>query len=210
MKTRLYTILCFLLFACGAFAQQKKPLATARYEGYVTKLEKGITAIDYTDLRHSFLESEYYDSFSSDCFHLKKKLKEAADAKKYTDAIAIAQEMLDIDYTNLYAHKYLQVAYKALGKTTSAKTQQAILSGLQNSILKSGDGKTCETGWHVIQDEEINFILDMLGATEVKRATVNVGKRYCDKKEVTQGGKAGTYFFEINKQIEAMGDISKD
>jgi Domain of unknown function (DUF4919) len=210
MKTRLYTILCFLLITCASFAQQNKPLATARYEGYITKLDKGITAIDYTDFRHSFLESEYYDSFSSDCFHLKKKLKEATDAKKYPDAIAIAEEMLGIDYTNLYAHKYLQVAYKALGKTASAKTQQAILSGLQNSILKSGDGTTCETGWHVIQDEEIHFILDLLGATEVSRKTVHAGKRYCDKKEVTQGGKAVTYFFEINKQIESMGDISKD
>jgi hypothetical protein len=62
--------------------------------------------------------------------------------------------MLSIGFTSMFAHKYLQNTYKILGDTDNQKKYHDIEFGLLRSIVNTGNGKTCETGWHVTQIEE--------------------------------------------------------
>lgn len=178
-----------------------------RYAGYVEQLEGGKTDIDYTDFRNSYLESENYDPLSYDCTVLKKKLIAAYDEKKYDDAVYIAIVMLSTDYTNLFAHKYLGLAYKSLGDKSKSKQYQAIQAGLFKSIMSSGDGKACETGWHLIQDEEMEFILATFDGTVTEEDLSLEGKNYCRKIVKTNKSGKKTYYFEINMIIDNMPEL---
>ena len=72
-----------------------------------------------------------------------------------------------------------------------------------NSIVKNGNGKTCETGWHVTQIEEEYFILSMIGATLQSQSISSGGKNACDKMVIkTEEGASKTYYFEANKVFE--------
>jgi hypothetical protein len=110
--------------------------------------------------------------------------------------------MLTIDYTSLFAHKYLQQTYKILGDSINQKKYHDIEFGLLNSIIHSGDGKSCETGWHVTQIEEEYFILNILGAQLKTQSISSSGKNSCDKMKVTEEGKNQVYYFEANKVFE--------
>ncbi len=111
--------------------------------------------------------------------------------------------MLSIDYTSMFAHKYLQQTYKILGDSINRNKYHDIEFGLLFSITKSGDGKTCETGWHVTQVEEEYFILNMIGADLQSQSLISSGKNTCDKMVVkTEEGENMTYYFEVNKVIE--------
>ncbi len=102
---------------------------------------------------------------------------------KYADIVDVAKKMLSIDYTDMEAHKILQQELQVSGVSPNQKKYHDIEFGLLNSIVKNGDGKTCQTAWPVIQVTEEYFILDMVGARLLKQS-VGVGNGPCDKMEV--------------------------
>ena len=170
---------------------------------YVKQLENGELDIDYTDFRNSFLDSKQFIKKGSNYDSLKKVAYIEIKSKNYENVIRLTKAMLSIDYTSMFAHKYLQQTYKILGDTVNQKKYHDIEFGLLYSITRSGDGKTCETGWHVIQIEEEYFILNMLGADLQKQSISNGGKNTCDKMVVkTEEGEIKTYYFEANKVFE--------
>ena len=116
--------------------------------------------------------------------------------------------MLSIDYTSMFAHKYLQQTYQILGDTANNRKYHDIEFGLLYSITKSGDGATCETGWHVTQIEEEYFILNMIGADLQNQSIISGSENTCDKIVVkTEEGEIKTYFFEANKVFEMEGKM---
>lgn len=84
----------------------------------------------------------------------------------------------------MFAHKYLQQTYKILGDSVNQRKYRDIEFGLLNSILNSGDGKTCESGWHITQIEEEYFILNVIDAQFQTQAITYGGKNACDKMTV--------------------------
>jgi hypothetical protein len=95
------------------------------------------------------------------------------------------------------AHKILQQTYKILGDAPSQKKYHDIEFGLLNSVVKKGDGKTCQTAWPVIQVSEEYFILDMLGAKLLRQSIDSSGP--CDRMEVRVDEGTKVYYFEISK-----------
>lgn len=198
-------IVSFLHLATMVFAQDSKieiPVFNDKYSKYVSQLESGDLSIDYTDFRNSFLDSKQFRRKAVNYDSLKKLVYAEIKNKNYQEVIKLTKAMLSIDYTSMFAHKYLQQTYKILGDTLNQRKYHDIEFGLLNSIIGSGDGKTCETGWHVTQIEEEYFILNMMGAQLKMQATSSGGKNACDKMVVkTEEGEA-TYYFEANKVFE--------
>ena len=106
---------------------------------------------------------------------------------------------MSIDYTSMFAHKYLQQTYQILGDTLNKNKYHDIEFGLLHSIVNSGDGKTCETAWQVVQIEEEYFILDMLGADLQKQSISKSKKNICDKMKVKTDDGDAVYYFGVNK-----------
>jgi len=198
-------LLSLLTLTTIARAQQDTitiPAYDDSYSKYVRQLEHGDLNIDYTDFRNSFLDSKQFWNKGQNYDSLRSLVYAAIQDKKYEEVIRLTKAMLGIDYTSLFAHKYLHQTYKILGDSVNHKKYHDIEFGLLNSIVRSGDGKTCETGWHVTQIEEEYFILGVIGAHLQMQATSSGGKNNCDKMMVkTEDGDA-TYYFEVNKVFE--------
>ena len=123
------------------------------------------------------------------------------DKSEYEEIIKITKQMLSIDYTSMIAHKILRQTYKIVGDTVNAAKYKTIQFGLLYSIVKKGDGQTCETAWPVIQLSEEYFILEMVGA-ELKKQSIDNEGGLCDKMEVKVDGKKKTYYFETSKVFQ--------
>ena len=119
----------------------------------------------------------------------------------YSEIIDAANKMLSIDYTDMEAHKILRQTYKALGDIANEKKHHDIEFGLLNSIVKNGDGKTCQTAWPVIQITEEYFILQMIGAKLLRQSLDNTGG-LCDKMEVQTNDGNRTYYFEVSRVFQ--------
>lgn len=206
-RNKFYQLTFLMVSLCVyAFGQETRieiPSYNDKYTNYVKQLESGKTDIDYVDFRNSFLESQQFSNKSMKYDSLKKQVYAEIKSKNYNNVIKLTKAMLSIDYTSLFAHKYLQQTYKIIGDTINKKKYHDIEFGLLYSITRSGDGKSCETGWHVIQIEEEYFILNMVGADLQSQSISSGGKNTCDKMEVkTEEGETKTYYFEANKVFE--------
>ena len=209
IRHRLLCLTVFLILkAVYAFGQDIEvtiPNFNDKYSNYVKQLESGETDIDYADFRNSFLESKQFSNKHRQVYDsLKKEVYNKIKDKNYNEVINLTKAMLSIDYTSMFAHMYLQKTYNILGDTLNRNKYHDIEFGLINSIVKSGDGETCATGWHVTQIEEEYFIINVvLGADFQNQSISNGGKNACDKMVVkTDEGQAKTYYFEANKVFE--------
>jgi len=205
IKTTLL-IIFFSQTSTMIFARQneiQKPAFDVKYSNYVGQLESGQTNIDYADFRNSFLESKQFADMDLSYDKLKPQVFSAIKNSNYQDVIRLTKAMLSMDYTSMFAHKFLQQTYGILGDTLNQKKYHDIEFGLLNSIINSGDGKSCETGWHVTQIEEEYFILNMMGAQLQSQSISHSRKNACDNMVVKmEDGQINTYFFEANKVFE--------
>ena len=200
-----FAIILFLHLSTIAFAQDSKieiPTFNDKYSQYVARLENGDLNIDYADFRNSFLYSKQFRKKALNYDSLKEVVYTEIKNKNYQQVLKLTKTMLSIDYTSMFAHKYLQQTYKILGDTLNQKKYHDIEFGLLNSIVKSGDGKSCQTGWHVTQIEEEYFILSIAGAQLQRQVISTNGKNACDKMIVKTEQEVTTYYFEANKVFE--------
>jgi hypothetical protein len=201
----LLTILSLTPLACGGSSTPVLvPNSGDKYSKFVKQLEAGDTNINYQEFRESFLESEQFKTagqLKPGLSTLRKELRELMKGSNYSEIIDVANKMLSIDYTDMEAHKILRQTYKILRDTANERKHHDIEFGLLNSIVKRGDGKTCQTGWPVIQITEEYFILQMIGAKVLKQSVDNTAG-LCDKMEVQTAAGNKTYYFEVSKVFE--------
>ena len=200
--------LAVLVLSRRACAQNSSRVAVPHYDDkyskFVKQLEAGQTNINYKEFRESLLESEQFmavDKQKPDLGTLRKTMHELMQKSKNAEVIDVTKKMLSIDYTDMEAHKILQQTYKILGNTANRNKYHDIEFGLLNSIVKKGDGKTCQTAWQVIQITEEYFILDMIGTKVLKQSVDNTGG-LCDKMEVQTDAGNKTYYFDVSKVFE--------
>jgi hypothetical protein len=175
-----------------------------KYSNFVKQLEPAQTNINYKEFRESFLASEQFRNAGKqkpDLGSLRKQMHSLMRQSNYSEIIDIANKMLSIDYTDMEAHKILRQTYKNLGDTAKEKKHHDIEFGLLNSIVKKGDGKSCQTAWPVVQITEEYFILEMIGAKVLKQSLDNTGA-LCDKMEVQTPTGNKTYYFEVSKVFQ--------
>lgn len=216
MTKIILTFISTILLSISVFGQTEIQIVVPdfkdKYSDYVKQLEAGQTDINYQDFRFSFIESEQFivaNKNSNKLDSLKKEMYANMKTKNYTNVIGITKQMLSVDYTSMLAHKILRQTYKIIGDTINAEKHKTIQFGLLNSIVKNGDGQTCETAWKVIQISEEYFILEMIDAELLKQSVDNEGG-LCDKMEVKVDGKKKTYYFETSKVFAGYKKLGLD
>ena len=214
MIKHFFTILIILFNLNIAIGQTeteiKVPEFDDNYSKTVKTLESGKTDIDYKEFRESFIESEQFkiaSEKSSEFRELKKEMYRQMSESKYDSIITTTKKMLSIDYTDMTAHKILRQTYKIVGDSINAEKYKTIQFGLLMSIVNSGDGKSCETGWSVIQVSEEYFILEMLGV-ELSKQNIDNNGGICDRMEVVdENGEKKVYFFEISNVFKGRENL---
>lgn len=168
------------------------------------QLDSGKTSIDYTQFRNLYVESESFAKKSIETFSsLQKAAFKGYSAKDFKCVVDNCKKMIEYDYTSMIAHKMLVDAYSNLGDSIASHKHQSIELGLLKSISKSGDGRTCRTGWKVIQVEEEYFVINYaLNGSLVSQKLYNVDG-ICDQMIVQRDSLRDTVYFEISKVMES-------
>jgi hypothetical protein len=157
------TLLCLLLCLSllpAAFGQQKAK--DQSYEALAARVTSGDKTVDFRQLRLAYAESANY-SKGPDTDPQKKEMTSALNAKDYARAIKSADVVLAANYVDMDAHYVEYVAHKELGKTEPSEFHKFVLQGLLRSITDSGDGKSPETAYQVIEVHEEYVLLRFMG-----------------------------------------------
>src|SRR5437870_2757446 len=106
-------LLAYIFFSVAAlaFGQDSKmdiPTFEDKYSKYVKQLEDGSSDIDYADFRNSFLDSKQFSKKAKVYDSLKKQVYAEVKNKNYQEVVRLTKAMLSVDYTSMFAHKYLQ------------------------------------------------------------------------------------------------------
>jgi len=198
---RALTLLCALVIALPAWA--------ADYAALVAAARKGDGPVDWQALRFAYADSPGFDAFGTKSIALRKAMYGALQRGDFREAASQAERVLEANYVDIDAHAVCATAYDKLGDTAPAKRHRDALAGLLDSI-RTGDGKTPATAFTVITVAEEYSVMRQLGLKTTGQALLRDGAHAYDKLEgVDKQGRAQTYFFLIDRVVQAETDALK-
>ena len=186
----------------GSAPQIVLPKDGDEYSALAARAAAQDQGVDFRALRFAWLKSAAHKHETASEVELRSAIFTAVKAHDDQGVRAAAVKMISAIYVNLYGHKFLRQACTILHDDACAAQEHFVEFGLLQSILKSGDGKTCATGWEVVSVGEEYFIIGMMGATPGQQSLLE-GKPSCDMLQVTdEKGAPQTYFFRIDAVLE--------
>jgi hypothetical protein len=182
------------------------PDQPSEYAALLASLKAGNTAIDYTRLRLSYMESPEYKA-ARDTSKSEDAMSDALNKKDYPSALKNAETVLESDYVNIDAHYVALVANREMGATDKAEFHRTVFRGLINSILNSGDGKSLTTAWVVIKVHEEYVILRVLGFRPSEQSLMHQDGHSYDVMKVknAQDGTEQTFYFNVDIPFKHYG-----
>ena len=186
-------------------AAQPPDAADAQFRNLRDRAEAG-EAVDFAALRLAWLHGpamkrdNRFERLSTLREQMFAAMKKGGDPKI---VLAKAREILDISYVDLDAHKARRQACAILHEEPCAERGHAIEMGLLKSVVQSGNGRTCATGWRVVTIDEEYFILRMLEARFKQQTLVSEGTYQCDAMLVDRDGREQTIYFEVTEVLDA-------
>lgn len=161
-----------------------------------------LTKEDYAHLYFGYVFDPKYNVFyrSPDEEKLSEYYRsEKLDEKEYDKIIQLAEHSLSVYPFDLRPMNYLGYIYHLKGDEVAAKNMATRFNTILGTILSSGNGLKCETGFHVISVSDEYILLNML---KLKRESQSlVGN--CDYMSLEKGKyKIDGIYFNIEKILE--------
>ncbi len=191
------------LLATISFLSALAPMAAAEpqddhssYRDLVKQAESGDLSIDFRALRFNCLKAKECDprGDSKDVVAMNRAMQQ----KEYSNAVEIAEKLISRGFPNIEAHAICAQAYRELNNPEKSKFHQDVTSGLIRSILRSGDGKTKQTSFEVIDTHEEYVMMQVLGLPVLGSQSLLPGKPhnydYLERDDPKTGKKTGVYF----------------
>jgi hypothetical protein len=187
----------------ASFAVSDQP---SEYATLLASLKAGNTNIDYARLRLSYMDSPEYKA-AKDTSKPEKEMFEALNKKDYPAALKAAETVLESEYVNIDAHLVAAVANREMGVTDKADFHRTVFGRLINSIRNSGDGKSPEKAWVVINVHEEYVILRVLGFKPSQQSLVNKDGHSYDVMKVknAEDGTEQTFYFNVDIPFKHYG-----
>jgi Domain of unknown function (DUF4919) len=155
--------ICLLLLAVPLFAfTQSKENSPDNYQALVERVKKGDQTVNFRDLRIAYSDSPAFTK-GPDTSDQRQAMRQALNSKDFAKAIQNADVVLASNYVDMDAHFVEYVAYSELKNPERAAFHKFILQSLLKSITASGDGKTPETAYQVIDVDEEYVLLRIMG-----------------------------------------------
>ena len=175
------------------------------YPKLMERLVKNDTLLTTDDYQHLYLGYVFqpkYNAFwrSPD----EKKLrefygKEQLDTKDYDEIIKLANHSLSDFPFDLKQLNFLSYIYHLKGDEEAAKMASLKFHNILNAIFSTGDGKQCETGFHVILVEHEYLMLNVFEIESKSQALIG----NCDYLSFEKGKyKVDGIYFNIEKMLE--------
>lgn len=172
----------------------------ASYETMVASIRAGHTDSDYVALRQAYAKSKDYDPYGMKLQALVPEMLGAFGNKDCKTAVADAGKIGAIDYTDIDAHLVAALCFDDMGDKTESAFERAIFTGLVDSIVKSGDGRTPATAYRVVTLAEEYALLTLFQLDSKGQALIQQDGHSYDRFEVSAADtkEQGEIFFEID------------
>lgn len=175
------------------------------YPKLMERLMKNDTLLTQEEYRHLYLGYVFqpkYNAFwrSPD----EKKLnefysKEKLETSDYDEIIKLSNHSLSEFPFDLRQLNYLSYIYHLKGDEAASKITSFKFHSIMNVILSSGDGKKCETGFHVLLVEHEYVLLNLFELESKGQSLVE----NCDYLSFEKGAyKVDGIYFNIEKMLE--------
>lgn len=173
--------------------------AKSVYQQLVDRAEAGDKTVDFDQMRKAYLTEGIDKRVWQQRPHIESLREDMifAEKTKNMDKLRVAaQSLLAIRYTDMLAHKFLAQACAFQGQKVCEEHYEFTQMGLLQSMIKTGDGKTCGTAWTVVSADEEYFFLSMLRLRLIRHEYISMDGHRCDEMRVadTTGGERNYYF----------------
>jgi len=194
--------LALVAFALPVAAQTPQ----SEYGTLLASLKGGSTLIDYARLRLSYVDSPEYKK-AKDVSKAEKAMSDALGAKNFREALKNAEIVLASEYVNMDAHFVAYVANREMGAADKAEFHRTVFRGLVDSIIHSGDGKSAEKAWAVINVHEEYVVLRALGFRPGEQSLLNKDGHAYDVMKVknVDDGTEQTLYFNVDTPFKHYG-----
>jgi len=200
-------------YSTGAYKEGKAFDAAGKtvnvYESTLKQIIAGDYDSDFERLRMAFTITANYDPYNSD--KKQDNMYEAFKNKKYEDAIKLGKVILEKEYVDMDAHRICLLSYGKIGDKKLAEHHWQVYSGLLNSVLNSGDGKSPESAYRVIKVREEYILLNEQGYEVEKQSLVSGKLGNCDLMEIkdTKTGEKLNLYFNVKISMDFMLNVFK-
>jgi hypothetical protein len=217
-------LLCTLLLAVGAPAQVKmerpdydaikkatadkgSPMHFAKLQKRLVEKDTTMTDTEFRNLYYGYIFQDAYDPYGiNDDFEKIKTYfqKEELTEKDRQKFIELAEKSLKNNLFDLRTMNFLAYVYHLEGNDAMAMKTSFMLHHLLGAIFSTGDGLTCETGFHVTSVGHEYVILNMLELQSTGQSLVG----NCDFISLEKGKyKVDGLYFDISKMQEASMEL---
>lgn len=161
-----------------------------------------LNTIDFVKFRYSYiLARDESDIVVTE--ELEEELKQAVKAEDKQKALNLCNEILEKDYTDIYAHVMRNYLYKLDGKDVSF--YQAYVGKVMDSLFTSGDGRTPQTAFLLFQVKEEYEVLKFLRLQPRKQSLIEDGGKYFDLLTATdEKGNKHEIYFNITEHMQSI------
>jgi hypothetical protein len=199
-------VLAVLWWAPGSSAQVPQQQGAPTYDELVARAKAGDADVDYLALRNAYAESPNYDPYGSKLRGLENEMLDAYRRADCAAVLAKAESIVAVDFVHLDAHLLAGLCQGKLGNDEAMRSERRIARGLIDSILHSGDGKSEETAFAVVQIAEEYSVLRVLGLRPSNQALVHAQGHSYDRFDAKSSdtGQEVVVFFNIDRPLAVL------
>ena len=132
------------------------------YIGLLNLAKAQPSLVDFKNLRMAFAASEHYAPYESD-LESEGSIAKLMEEERYQEAINLINSLLEKNYVNLHLHLKAVLAYRKMELDTKATNHRDFAFRLLDSIMNSGDGRSFDTAYVIIDTQEEHTMIAMLG-----------------------------------------------
>lgn len=174
------------------------------FEAMIQSVKQDPAEVDYTALRMAWAEYEGYDPLffaSGDYKRSVEAIAEAGKSSSLADVTKLCVDDFDKYFTDIIWNSTCALAYKSLDAKENEDFHAALVLGLADSVLSSGDGRSPETAFVLVSLSEERFVLGVLRVKKLHQALVEHDGRHYDmwSAEGRKTGKKFSIYFDIER-----------
>lgn len=178
-----------------------KPKSTPSYEEI---LKKNPSEINYFELRMAYTKTDYYNPYGGE--NVINELSNLFDEGKFKEIIQKVPELFVPHFVNIDFHMIVFSAAKQLNDNNLLSFHGFVANKLIDSILDSGDGKTPESAYVVINTNEEYALIGVLGLKMKAQSLLKIKEKNYDLLEVVDGeGNDTKIYFNIDLPFKWLG-----
>jgi hypothetical protein len=199
----LFTVLLAITLPFFALTTEE---AKSIYAADTKKVRSGDLNFDWKEFRLAAAQdgAEYFD------WHpVRAQFMQQLNSGDLQAALKSANEIINHNMAEPEGHLLALVVFQKQNRTEDAEFQHKVIDAYVHSILSSGDGKTSNTAYFVVNEGEEYFYLNILmgiGLPESQSLVEKGGHSYDVLKVKDKDGNEREIWFNVDTSMNAMRD----